>query len=467
MDLYYDQITLADFGSLIHDLLCLRDNELWQPRQQVELLAKVIIGYATSGSSEQEVRVEELVHLAMHWDASMANPHVCKAGGHNLPALCSEGLIERIQELHRQRATSSNLDANSNPAWVYVSAKCHGEPVGQDVLAQRDGWCFKDHGDGTGIVYWWPPFGTPGRETLLTDAFIVLPVQRVAANDEDSMPKQKSSDLKLPPSARSITDPSQIVQQNIEVATTARADDTELVMQASAACSSKLRYQDSTLGGITNGKSVGTISKCSQKESDGKDLEEPRLCKASRARESSMTRTRRVHTRSRTDKNLDIARSAANPICSNSLKSSVHHTYAEVDQRLAALGLKARDVGGGGNCFFRSLAAQHPDLMNSPELHILARSRTVRYMQSNEDMFRHYVGLPYTDYIERMKKPGAWVEGEAELVAAAAAWNVNIHVWGRSDAHDCRVLSPNPNIETRNVCMVHYQDQHYRVLERT
>lgn len=110
---------------------------------------------------------------------------------------------------------------------------------------------------------------------------------------------------------------------------------------------------------------------------------------------------------------------------------------------------------------------QHPDLVNNPELHMLARLRTVKYMRENEEKFSHCVaGVSYGTYVDYMSREGSWVEGEVELLAAASAWNVNIHVWGESGKHDCRFLSPNPTMETRNVCMVHYHDQHYRVLER-
>lgn len=147
--------------------------------------------------------------------------------------------------------------------------------------------------------------------------------------------------------------------------------------------------------------------------------------------------------------------------------AKVKDVYKQVDERLALLGFKSRDVGGGGDCFFKALAAQHPDLMNNPSMHRHARLRTARYMRENKAQFSNSVpASSYSDYVDNMSKDGTWVEGEVELYAAAVAWNVNIHIWSESDAHDRRFLAPNPTIGTFNVCMAHYRDQHYRVVEK-
>lgn len=141
--------------------------------------------------------------------------------------------------------------------------------------------------------------------------------------------------------------------------------------------------------------------------------------------------------------------------------------FERVEQRLESLGLRSRDVGGQGDCFFRALAAQHPELMHNPELHHKARVSTVKYLKDHEDKFCYAVApMSYSDFLDRLSRPGTWVEGGVELLAAAGAWNVNIHIWGVDNEHDCRVLAPWQTACTRNVCMVHYHDQHYRVLER-
>ena len=75
--------------------------------------------------------------------------------------------------------------------------------------------------------------------------------------------------------------------------------------------------------------------------------------------------------------------------------------WAAVDACLASLGLKAVDVGGGGDCFFRSLAAKVPILGLSPNYHGIARCSTVQYMRKHPELFRDFVPLRDGQFYER------------------------------------------------------------------
>ena len=63
--------------------------------------------------------------------------------------------------------------------WVHLHAKCSGAAVSTDAIEQAGGWRFVDHGDGFGLVYWFPPEGAPERDRLLRDSIVGLPVQRL------------------------------------------------------------------------------------------------------------------------------------------------------------------------------------------------------------------------------------------------------------------------------------------------
>jgi hypothetical protein len=143
--------------------------------------------------------------------------------------------------------------------------------------------------------------------------------------------------------------------------------------------------------------------------------------------------------------------------------------FAVMDTRLAGMGMKAVEVGGGGDCFFCTLAAQHPELLYDPANYSRARASTVRHLRAHRDLYSPFV--PYNDhirtfdeYLDYMSQQGAWVEGGIEILAAAATWNVNIHIYGENELHDRIIDTPNPDMYTRDIFVAHYHDFHYRVV---
>ena len=61
----------------------------------------------------------------------------------------------------------------------------------------------------------------------------------------------------------------------------------------------------------------------------------------------------------------------------------------------------AVDACGGGDCFFRSLAAKVPILGLSPNYHGIARCSTVQYMRKHPELFRDFVPLRDGQFYER------------------------------------------------------------------
>ena len=149
-------------------------------------------------------------------------------------------------------------------------------------------------------------------------------------------------------------------------------------------------------------------------------------------------------------------------------QSTVQALFARVDARLDSLGYRAKECGGDGNCFFRVLAFA---LYNNSALHLTIRRKTVQHMRDKAQRYSAYVeggAAEYPQYCARMAEAGAYIEGNLEILAAAEANNVNIHVLG-DDERDTDWLVQNPNDETREVHIVHYDapgpDCHYRAVE--
>lgn len=304
----------------------------------------------------------------------------------NDPNQCLIDRLLSLRELRESKGAAGECPSASReePGWVHTAAPCRGAAVSPEVLKQQDGWHFNDHGDGTGVVYWWPPHDAPDRERILRDGITALPVQRLGTV---AAPTVKDTPLQPAVSTHQLRNSGRIVTEDLFVP------------------------------GLSEAQAAPNVSSPTQSPE-------------------------RLY--------IEVEEGFA----------------ARIQRRLTSEGLQARDVGGGGDCFFRALAAQHPDLMRNPELHLRARRRTVEYLRANKEKFFHAVASDYTAYLERMGQAGTWIEGEVELLAAVGAWNVNIHVWGEDAAHDKHFHTPSPDIYTRDVYMVHYRDEHYRIVEK-
>ena len=130
--------------------------------------------------------VAMLVSLARHWDEVLRDPAVSSqlAGFHRLCFLHDPALVERITILRTLRESM-----NPPPAvWVYdegssgmSGSSLVGQPVNEKMLQSEDGWHFHDHGDGEGMVYWWPPRANRGA----AEHAVALPVRRAGLSRPD------------------------------------------------------------------------------------------------------------------------------------------------------------------------------------------------------------------------------------------------------------------------------------------
>lgn len=145
----------------------------------------------------------------------------------------------------------------------------------------------------------------------------------------------------------------------------------------------------------------------------------------------------------------------------------------QVNMRIQTLGYSAIEVGSGGDCFFRCLAAQLPffHFQPSDEHSLLARQLIVEFLSNHQALYQDFIAYDtqtpsFQVYLQRMSQPNTWIEGGLEVLAAAIVFNVRIHIFGANPSYD-RVINPLvPNNDTQDIELVHYHDYHYRVLQR-
>ena len=85
-----------------------------------------------------------------------------------------------------------------------------------------------------------------------------------------------------------------------------------------------------------------------------------------------------------------------------------------------------REMGGDGNCFFRSIADQ---LDGDESLHMDYREKAVQHIRDNEDLYKWFIqdDEPFEDYVDRMDTNGEWA-GQLEMKAICEMLEYNIMV---------------------------------------
>ena len=99
--------------------------------------------------------------------------------------------------------------------------------------------------------------------------------------------------------------------------------------------------------------------------------------------------------------------------------------------RLLRHGLKQLDVGGGGDCFFKSVSHQ---LYGDTHHHFEIRSTGIQYMRNNPERFiESVVDSSWSQYIFNMSQPGTWAD---HIIIQAVADSMNLQI---------RIIESNPN----------------------
>ena len=100
-------------------------------------------------------------------------------------------------------------------------------------------------------------------------------------------------------------------------------------------------------------------------------------------------------------------------------------SVSRLTARLAAIGLRPFDVGGQGNCFFKSVSHQ---IYGDAAMHINIRMAGIRYLIDHPEIFIHSLANEtWESYINRMSTPGTWCDNLI-IQAVANALNCVIHI---------------------------------------
>ena len=95
-----------------------------------------------------------------------------------------------------------------------------------------------------------------------------------------------------------------------------------------------------------------------------------------------------------------------------------------LENRLHELGLRPLDVGGAGDCFFRSISHQ---LYSDSSHHLDIRATGVQYMRENPERFiESNIENSWGQYLTNMSTPGTWSD---HLVIQAVADILNLRIY--------------------------------------
>ena len=132
-----------------------------------------------------------------------------------------------------------------------------------------------------------------------------------------------------------------------------------------------------------------------------------------------------------------------------------------VDYRLLQKGLQPFDVGGCGDCFFRSVPHQY---YGSPDFHIEIRQAGVKYLKEHPELFLESVSEnSWQMYLQRMTTPGTWCDNII-IQAVANELHCVIHIIESrlSCLEGSTIITPSGDQEITRVLFVGYiEDLHY------
>lgn len=135
-------------------------------------------------------------------------------------------------------------------------------------------------------------------------------------------------------------------------------------------------------------------------------------------------------------------------------------SYDRLVDRLLQKGLQPVDVGGCGDCFFRSVSHQY---YGSPEFHIEIRQAGVKYLEQHPELFVESVSEnSWKVYLQRMRTPGTWCD-HIIIQAVANQLHSVIHIIeSRLSCPEGSTITPSGGQEITKVLFVGYiEDLHY------
>ena len=144
----------------------------------------------------------------------------------------------------------------------------------------------------------------------------------------------------------------------------------------------------------------------------------------------------------------------------NQTRRSVDSTTL-LNFRLGQLGLRALDVGGAGDCFFRAVSHQ---LYGNPNSHFRIRQAAVHYLRHNPERFiESNTQNSWNGYLTIMSMQGTWCDA---LTVQAVAESLNIQIYIiESNVNFGRVTLIQPHHlsqqQPRTIYIGHVDEIHY------
>ena len=153
--------------------------------------------------------------------------------------------------------------------------------------------------------------------------------------------------------------------------------------------------------------------------------------------------------------------------CNNksSLKGGMHHNTADslwncLSQRLAQIGLIPHDVGGSGDCSFKSVSHQ---LYGTADLHVEVRIAGISHLHNYPELYIESISDDtWENYIKQMSIPGTWCD-HLIIQAVANAFNCVIHITeSNANSLQATIITPVLQQEIQQTIFIGYiNDLHY------
>ena len=137
----------------------------------------------------------------------------------------------------------------------------------------------------------------------------------------------------------------------------------------------------------------------------------------------------------------------------------------EIDEKfkkkLESLGYFIREVGGDGNCLFRSVSEQVEGNEHNFQEY---REKCVNYMKENKDIFAPFIedDEPFDKYIERMSQNSEW-GGNLEIYALSKLLEANFYIYMLDQP---MYIVKNFEKPKRNIMLTYHEGKHYNSLRK-
>ena len=137
----------------------------------------------------------------------------------------------------------------------------------------------------------------------------------------------------------------------------------------------------------------------------------------------------------------------------------------EIDEKfkkkLEELGYFIREVGGDGNCLFRSVSEQVEGNEHNFQEY---REKCVNYMKENKDVFAPFIedDEPFDKYVERMSQNSEW-GGNLEIYALSKVLEANFYIYMLDQP---MYIVKNFEKPKKNIMLTYHEGKHYNSLRK-